>query len=384
MAAPVQSRPYRCWVEIDLAALERNIGLIRANLPRYVRYVAVVKADAYGHGVPEVASRLMQCGVDAFAVANVAEAAQLREIGAGWPILVLGATLPEEEEELLREGLTATVSSLDELASLQARAQQLGRPAKVHIKVDTGMGRLGFWHEAACAGLREAARCPDLRLEGAYTHFSSADTDPAFTALQRERFLAVRQEALPHLPERPLLWHADNSAGLDTFDREGPFNAVRVGLLQFGLSPHRHSLLARLPVEPVLSFHTRVALVKRLPAGTPISYGQTHRLPHEAQVAVLTAGYGDGLPVVASNRAEVLLRGQRCPVLGRITMDQTMVDVSALPGLERGETATLIGQQGAERLSVQDWSSWADSIPWELFCSITKRVTRLYQTHRTS
>lgn len=364
-----------------MGALERNLGRIRAALPPHMQYVAVVKADAYGHGMPRMVARLMQSGASMFAVANVYEGAELREVGRGWPILVLGPVLPEEERYLAEYELTATVSTPAEVERLAAAAQRAGTVLPVHLKIDTGMGRLGVWHAEAAGLYGKIMATPALRLAGIFTHFSSADADPDFTQEQRNRFLRVL-EALPEPAPRDLLIHADNSAGLETLSPESPFNAVRVGLLQFGCLPYPDSFLAELKPEPVLSFHTRVGITKNLPAGTGISYGQTRHLERDSRLGVLTAGYGDGIPTTASNRAQVLIRGRRCPVLGRVTMDQTIVDLTDVPEAQAGDNVTLIGRQGSEEIGVQEFSRWADCIPWEAFCSITKRVPRLYTTPR--
>ena len=378
----MSSLPQRCWAEIDLAALERNLGKIRAALPPRVRYVAVVKADAYGHGLAQTVSRLMQCGADCFAVANVSEAAEVREIGSGWPVLVLGALLPGEESALAEYDLMATVSTLGEIERLNDAGRDADRRLPVHLKIDTGMGRLGVWHLEAAELARRLVAAPNLSWRGVFTHFSCADSDPVFTAIQRRLFLDTLRQ-LPAPPEPAgFLIHADNSAGLESFAADSPINAVRVGLLQFGLLPYPNSLLARLSPDPVLSFHARVSLVKDLPAGTGVSYGRTHTLARDSRVAVLTVGYGDGLPTAASNRAQILVRGRRCPVLGRVTMDQTIVDVSALPEIAVGDIATLIGEQDGASIGVAEFSAWCDCIPWETFCSITKRVPRIYKTAR--
>lgn len=371
--------PLRCWAEIDLAALERNLRLIRASLPSHIRYVAVVKADAYGHGLHQTAARLMHAGADLFAVANLGEAAALRELGPGWPILVLSPLLPEEDRHAVEHEVAVTVSSAEEVDRLEAAALAAGRTVDVHLKIDTGMGRLGVWHERAgplYQKIRDAGR---LRLAGVFTHFASPDENPAFTAEQRRRFLAALGRC-DGLDLGSLLVHADNSAGIETLETAGPFNAVRVGLLQFGVLPHPHSLLSAVRTEPVFSFHTRVGLVKELPAGTGISYGGTHVLRRDSRVAVLTAGYGDGLPRAAGNRAQVLIRGRRCPVLGRVTMDQTIVDVTDLDGVACGDPVVLVGRQGHEEIAVSEFSRRADTIPWETLCSVTKRVPRVYRT----
>jgi alanine racemase len=371
--------PLRCWAEIDLAVLERNLKLIRASLPSHIKYVAVVKADAYGHGLHQTVAHLMHAGADLFAVANVTEGAAIREVGPGWPVLVLGPLLPEEDRYLADYDLIATVSTPEEVARFDAVGRAAGRVMPVHLKIDTGMGRLGVWHEDAPQLYARLRAAPHVRLEGAFTHFSSADEDPAFTDEQRHRFLAALQRC-PGLPLDGLLIHADNSAGLETAHGEQPFNAVRVGLLQFGVLPHPHSMLGRVRTEPVFSFRTRVGVVKNLPGGVDISYGRTHTLRRDSTVAVLCAGYGDGIARACSNRGFVLIHGTRCPVLGRVTMDQTVVDITNVSGVQCGDEAVLVGRQGEAEISIAEFSAWSDSIPWETLCSVTKRVPRVYRT----
>jgi alanine racemase len=371
--------PRRCWVEIDLAALERNLKLIRASLPATIRYVAVVKADAYGHGLPQVAARLMHAGADLFAVANIAEAMTIRELSADWPVLLLSPVLPDEDRYLAEFDLAATVSSLDEVVRFDALGRARGRPIPVHLKIDTGMGRLGVWHPEAPALYQAIRQAAGLKLAGVFTHFSSADEDPAFTTEQRRIFLETLGR-LPGLDPKEIFIHADNSAGLESTPGGGVFNAVRVGLLQFGILPHPHSMLARVHTEPVFSFHTRVGLVKHLPAGTGISYGRTLKLQRDSRVAILTAGYGDGIARASSNHAQVLVQGRRCPVLGRVTMDQTIVDVTDVPAEVRcGDPVVLVGHQSGGDISITEFSDWAGTIPWETLCSVTKRVPRHYR-----
>jgi alanine racemase len=375
------SLPLRCWAEIDLAALERNLRLIRASLPPHIRYVAVVKADAYGHGLQQIAGRLMHAGADLFAVANLTEAAQLRELGPGWPILLLSPLLPGEERFVAEYDVAVTVSTENEVNRLDGAAQAAGRPVTVHLKIDTGMGRLGVWHEEAPALMRRIRESEHVRLAGVFTHFSSPDDDPEFTEEQRRRFLSALDACgLAGLPAGKLLIHADNSAGLETMPGASPFNAVRIGLLQFGVLPHAGSFLSKVSTEPVFSFRTRVGIVKSLPAGMTVSYGRTRRLARDSRIAVLCAGYGDGIPRSVSNRASVLLRGVRCPVLGRVTMDQTVVDVTDVEGVACGDEAVIVGRQGSDEISVGEFSRWADTIPWETLCSVTKRVPRVYRT----
>ncbi|MEY3958685.1 MAG: hypothetical protein RJA37_1288 [Verrucomicrobiota bacterium] len=372
----------RAWAEIDLPAIDRNVGRIKQSLPSRIRYVAVIKADAYGHGMPEVAARLLQAGVDCFAVANVAEAARLREVGHDGDILVLSPSLPEEHDRAVHLDLDLTLNSPEEARALAAAAARAGRRAKVHIKADTGMGRAGVWHAEAPALIDFVRACADLEWRGFYTHFPEAGSDHAFTAEQRRIFLALL-DAVPERERSRLMIHADNSAGLATFSADSPFNAVRVGLMQYGLPPAEGSFLESLRPEPALSFHSRVVLVKRLPAGTAVSYGRTRVLGRESRVAVVAVGYGDGVPTAASNRGYFLIRGRRCPILGRVTMDQTVVDVTEVPEAVAGDIATILGAQGADRITVEQFCSWSDCIPWEALCTLTQRVQRVYRTDRT-
>lgn len=372
--------PLRAWAEIDLSALERNLHSLRLALPKEVAFVAVVKADAYGHGLAPTVTRLMQSGVDLFAVANLAEAAALREIGSGWPVLLLSAVLPEEDPYLWEYKVIPPLSTHEELDRWTREARRLNCPLEVHLKIDTGMGRIGVWHEEATLLLTKVlAAAPHIRLRGIYTHFSSAESDPTFTALQRERFLHVLKQV--DLPE-DLLIHADNSAGLDTWDNGGPFNAVRIGLLQFGISPYPSSFLGKVPTEPVLSFHTRLSMVKSLPAGSTISYGKTFTCHRPTRIGILTAGYADGLPTALSNRGRVLIHGCSCPIRGRVTMDQTVVDLTDCPKAQPGDLVTLIGNSGDQSITAEEFAQTTDSIPWEVLVSISKRVPRLYRTPR--
>lgn len=370
-------------MEIDLGALERNLRNIRAALPPWIRYVAVVKADAYGHGMAQTVTRLMHAGADMFAVANIGEAAEIRELGSGWPILVLSALLPSEDSQILDYNVIPAVSSEEEVERFAALARSANRSIKIHLKIDTGMGRLGVWHEKTAQLVRRILSKPELSLEGVFTHFSSADADAEFTTIQRETFLATLA-ACEGLPLGRLLIHADNSAGLDTLGQDSPFNAVRVGLLQFGVRPYPGSLLGQIRVEPVLSFHSRIGLIKELPAGTPISYNRTCSLKRTTRTGVLTAGYADGIPTSLSNRANVLVNGKQCPILGRVTMDQIIIDLTDVPTAQVGDKATFIGSQpnetgGYTAINVEEFSQRAGQIPWEVFVSITKRVHRVYR-----
>ncbi len=375
--------PRRCWAEIALAALERNLKAIQAALPSHIRYIAVVKADAYGHGMHQTVARLMQNGVDMFAVANVGEAATIREIGgSGWPILLLSATLRDEIPYVFEYDLIPTLSSVAEVEAFAAEAKRRRQRIRVHLKIDTGMGRLGIWHEYAAELFHAAASAGDaLLVDGVYTHFASAEKDREFTELQRRRFADALATAKKLPPRDQLMIHADNSAGITSFTPDSSYNAVRIGLLQFGVSPYPDSLFAQVATNPTFSFRTRVSLLKPLPGGTDISYGRSCRILRDSVVAVLSAGYGDGIPRALSNKGHALIQGRPCPFLGRVTMDQVIVDVTDLPTHPAiGEEAVLIGRQGESTISIEDFSDLADTVSWETLCSITKRVPRIYRT----
>ena len=371
----------RSWAEINLVALERNLRLIRDSLPSRVRYVSVVKADAYGHGIHPTAARLMQSGVDVFAVANVQEASEIREMGSGWPILILGPLLEDEDEALIEFNLIPTLSSKIELERFKKLSQKHKKIISAHLKIDTGMGRHGVWWEDAEDLINEVKKYPEIELNGAMTHFAQP-SDLSFTDEQRKRFLKILKDTELY-QKNGFLVHADNSSSLRSFDRQNIFNAVRIGLLQFGVSPPQGSILADLPVEPVLSFHARLAMIKKLPKGTSLSYGRQFTLKRDSRIGIISAGYGDAIPLPCGNRAFGLVDGQPYPLVGRVTMDQTLIDLTdAPPQVELGQKVTLIGKQGSEEILLSELAGHAQTIPWELLCSITKRVPRVYTTKR--
>jgi alanine racemase len=360
---------YRCWVEVDLDALRHNVAAIRRRIPPTTQLMAVVKADAYGHGLAQVAGVLMHAGVDAFAVANLTEALVLRQIGGpGWPILLFGSALPFEIEKIVEQGITPTISALDEARLFNAAAGQ--RRIPVHVEIDTGMGRVGFWHEEAGPALAEIAALPHLQIEAIYTHFPSADDNLVETRRELELFLRIAAPACRR--------HAANSAALLNVP-ESHLDMVRPGLLLYGIPP---ATLARSDeFRPALSFKARVAHVKNVEAGRTISYGQTFVARRPMKIATVVAGYADGFNRYLSNNAEVLVGGARCPVVGRVTMDQIMVDVTRLPAAGCGDEVVFIGRQGDAEISASEVARWEDTIPWEVLCGITKtaRVPRLYR-----
>lgn len=371
-------KQYRCWAEIDLDALRENLAWIRHRVGPQVRIMTVVKADAYGHGLKQIATLLMQSGTDVFGVANLTEAQAIRSVGKGWPILMLGACLPFEIETAVREDVMVTISTREEAEQFSTVATKLGNVAGLHIKIDTGMGRLGVAPKEAAAVWRQAAELPNVTLRGLYTHFASAEDDPAFSRSQKRQFARVL-EKLPHASLDYV--HANNSAAL-LFEEGTHYNTVRPGLLVYGVLPSgSRRLLSELQqqVRPALSWKCRVSLVKEIRRGTPLSYGRSFIAPRTMRVATLTAGYGDGFLRSGSNRARVLIGGELCRVLGRITMDQTLVDVSRVPGVRSGDEAVFIGQQGQQAITVNQLSDWCRTVPWEVLTAITARVPRVYR-----
>lgn len=376
---------HRCWAEINLAVLQSNIAAIRAALPAHVNYCAVVKADGYGHGAGPVAAAAFACGVRLFAVANPNEARQVLAAAPQARALVFGSLFADELEAFADARMVPTVSNAEEAALLEKLAQQLGRPLALQLKVDTGMGRLGVWQDEALALYRRLLASQWLQIEAVYSHLPQADCNRAYTLVQKERFGGILDEMRTLGGADPrIISHVDNSAGLTTFDAFPHHAIVRVGLLQYGENPMAGELSAPFAVRPVLSWYARVGLVKTLPAGTAISYGGHYTLKRESRVAVLTVGYGDGYGTALSNRADVLLHGRRCPILGRVTMDQIMVDVSALDAVpQAGEVATLIGSAGEERISASELAQKSGAIPWEIFCALSPRVKRIISRQET-
>lgn len=371
---------YRCWAEVDLSALRGNLAWIRHRAGKDVKIITVVKADAYGHGLKQIAALLMQSGTDIFGVANLTEAQAIRSVGRGWPILMLGACLPDEVETAVRDDVMPTISSVAEAQAFEMAAAKQNKFALVHVKIDTGMGRLGAPVAAAMELLARMAALPHLHVSGIYTHYASAEDDRAFSSAQRKQFESTVSELRAKKLLPPLV-HANNSAAL-LHEPRSIGNVVRPGLLVYGITPpglRRVDGKVRKHLHAALSFHCRVSFVKEIAKGTPLSYGRTFVAPKRLRVATLTAGYGDGYPRAASNRGEVLIHGKRCRVLGRVTMDQTLVDVSAVNNVMPGDEVVLIGRQVREEITASELAATCDTVPWEVLTNITYRVPRIYR-----
>ena len=370
---------YRCWAEVDLSALRENLAWLRHRVGPEVKIMTVVKADAYGHGLKQIAALLMQNGTDVFGVANLAEAHSIRSVGRGWPILMLGACLPDEVEVAVRDAVMPSLSTVDEARWFSEAAVKARRTVEVQVKVDTGMGRLGVEPYHARELVERIQALPGLKIAGLFTHYSSVEDDADFSQRQADALVRLVKELATAGIVIPLV-HANNSGAL-LLQPETVFNLVRPGLLVYGVVPpgsrSTDSALQQ-HLRPALSLKCRVSLVKDIPRGKPLSYGHAFISSGPMRVATLTAGYGDGYLRAGSNRAEVLVGEKRCRVLGNITMDQMIVDVTKSPEAKSGDEAVLIGRQGAEAITVVDVARWFNTIPWEILTGITYRVPRLY------
>ncbi len=373
-------RTTRTWAEIDLDALAHNYRLLRGLAPQ-AKFLGLVKANAYGHGAVPVAKKLEALGADMLAVACLDEAVELREAGIVIPILCLGQTPPELAPELLEYDITQTVGDLETGAALSAAAVAAGKTLTIHVKVDTGMGRLGFVYyedddEAALerAGKEIESLCalPGLEPEGIFTHFANADGSEAYTKNQCARIYDVFGELWERGLHQFKIYHCAASAAVLNYSWTKVYmNMIRPGIALYGYVPDPS--VKDPGLKPVMTVKSRIAAVRDLPAGAKISYGCTATLERDSQIAVLPMGYGDGYPRVLSNQMDMLIRGIPCPIVGRICMDMCMVDVTGLEDVQPGEAAVVYGPKLTQRAA-----KLAGTIPYELLCQLTPRIPRLY------
>lgn len=360
------------FAEIDLEAIKHNVREVKNMISPKTRFMAVVKANAYGHGSVPVARAAFEAGADILAVANLREALELREAGTLIPILILTESPTSVMDEIVQHHLTQTIYSYSEAKALSDEAVKRNKKASIHIKIDTGMGRVGVAPSEAIALYNKIASLPNLIIEGVFTHFAKAeDHGDSFTKLQYEKFLNIisRLEAVP-------IKHAANSAAA-LFHPETHLDMVRIGLMMYGIYPSGGAHRA-LCLRPALSFKTRVAYIKKVPKDTPLSYGGTYTTGKETTVVTLPVGYADGYSRRLSNKCHVLIKGKRYPIVGTISMDMTLVEVSD-PKIEVGDEAVLIGSQGMETITADELARIENTISYEIICSIGKRVPRVYK-----
>ena len=370
--------PNRAWAEVDLDRIGHNARRIRELTRKTAEVMGVVKADAYGHGVSQVVPVLLENGVTRLAVSMLDEALELRRQGIDVPILVLGYTDPRRAEEIIAGGITQTVYSRDLAQALSDAACRMALEARIHIKIDTGMGRVGFL--AGFEAVRDTQwihSLPNIVIEGAYTHFASADEeDLSYTYQQHDRFTGVCAELDAGGITIPIR-HVCNSAAILRLPSMH-MDMVRAGLILYGMVPSSfcgdsHGLL------PAMKLKANVVLSKEVEPGSPISYGRTYITPDRAVIATIPIGYADGYSRSLADKASILIHGCRAPIVGRICMDMCMADVSDVPEAVRvGDEVVLFGQQGDETITVEEMAGWMNTINYEVTCLIGRRVPRAY------
>ena len=373
------NRYLRCYAEISLEAIGHIIREVKKRLPEGVKLLGVVKANAYGHGAVPVASYL-ENQVDYFATATIEEAVELRENGISAPILILGYVSPSQYGDLVEYDITQTIDSYAQALALEKEAARQNRKAKAHLAVDTGMTRIGFQvteHDADEAA--KIADLPHIELEGMFTHFSCADQeDKTYCSMQMEKYdkmtalLAERGVTIP-------LRHICNSAGIMEFD-DHRFEMVRSGIITYGIYPSEEVKKERLDLIPALSWKSHVIHVKEVGPGIGVSYGATYVTEKPmTRIATVSAGYADGYPRALSNQGCVLIHGKKAPIIGRICMDQMMVDVTDIPDVQVEDVVTLVGTDGDETITIEEIANPAARFDYEMLCDISSRVTRVYK-----
>ena len=360
------------WVEIDLGAIAHNYKEIRKHMQTGAKLCAVVKADAYGHGAIAVARKAIAAGAEYLAVATISEAMKLREAGFTTPLLILGLTKPDSSFDIVDADLTQTVCRLDLVQALSAEAVAQGKRVKVHLAVDTGLGRIGVRPEDAAHFARVITAMPGIELEGVFSHFALADiADKTFSMEQIRRF----QEACEAIEavgiDIPIRHIAESAAILDLPNVH--FNMVRAGILQYGLWPS-DEVTRPLDLRPAMRFCARIVYIKTIPPGTSIGYGRNFIAARESRIATISVGYADGY-LRAYTGGFVEVRGKRAPIAGRICMDQCMIDITDIPEAKLGDIVTLFGSQ---TLTADDLARWADTISYEVLCLVSKHVSRIY------
>jgi len=363
-------------IEVNLDALVRNLHEIRKQVGAHCKVMAIVKANAYGHGAVSVATALTRAGADWLGVASTEEGVELRQAGLSLPTLVMGGTLEPEFETLVAHRLTPVVYHSEMVPLLEKTAARMGKPIKIHVKVDTGMGRLGLLPEETAAFIQTISQRGRLVVEGLMTHFAEADLENrAFVEEQIQKFNRVLSDLDGRGIKIPLC-HLANSAGIFNHSTSH-FQMVRPGIALYGYAPGVGSAFSP-NLQPCLRLTTRIVQVKRVPKDTSISYGRTYVTKRESLIASLPVGYADGYSRLLSNKGQVLIRQQRVPIVGRVCMDMTLVDVSKVPAVRLGDEAVLLGQQGNQAIRADEIADWTGTIPYEVLSVLNARIARKY------
>ena len=374
----LQARQSSCFptqVAINLDAVASNVRSIASALGTSVSMMAVVKSNAYGHGAPEVARAAISSGADMLAVANFEEALELRRAGIAAPILTLGYLPAQAIPRAIKHDITVTLYDSEQAQQYQAAAGANNGKLSVHIKVDTGMGRLGALPADAEALCRRVGALPTFQLEGIYSHFSSADADSQYTALQLSRFCDLLRRMERNGFHFQFV-HAANSAALLT-QPDSHFNLVRPGLMLYGLNPLADGVGPDW-LKPAMTWKTTIAQLKTLPAGSAVGYGNTYLTQGRERIAVLPVGYADGLRRSPQTWREVLVHGRRAPLVGRVSMEKTTINVSQIAGVQAGDEVVLLGRQGDEEISAEEIAGWIGSISYDVVTAIAPRVPRTF------
>lgn len=359
------------WAQINLDNLEHNFFQIKNRIASGTRILVTVKADAYGHGLIPVSQRLTSCGVDYLGVASIDEGIKLREAGIKLPVLILGLILKKDIEPLFRYNLTTTVCDDDLSIAINNKARSMHKKANVHIKVDTGMGRIGIAHRDAHNLIKKIHSLKNINVEGLFTHFAFADMNKDFTFYQIDLFDKLLRKLAKDNIKIPLI-HAANSMGVLDYEKSH-FNMVRPGLVVYGLYPKDN---LKINLRPVLSLKTRIVYIKKVSAGSGISYGHDYVTKKATTIVTLPIGYGDGYPRNLSNKAYCLIKGKRFKMCGKICMDQIMVDVGSAR-LKIGDEVVLIGVQGKNKITAEELAQLSGTIPYEIVCGLGSRIPRV-------
>lgn len=371
-------RAFRYYAEIDIDALKYNVKNIRQRIGAQVKLCCVIKANAYGHGAVEVAEILKDGGADWFAVSSVDEAMELRNAGIDKPVLVLGTTFANQYEDAVANDITLTIYTKKSALMLNEAAKRCGKRANIHIKLDTGMSRIGFEVDAQAADeIAEIYAMPWISIQGLFTHFACADMEGETATVNQinrytsmEKMLQCRDVSIP-------MRHCANSAGIMAYT-DAHFDMVRAGIILYGLYPSDEISHEALDLRPVMSLKSHIAYIKMIPEGRTISYGGTYVTSRDTKLATIPVGYADGYFRSLSNKGYVLIHGQKAPIRGRVCMDQFMVDVTDIPDVCEGDTVVLMGSQGQMTLSAEMISEMAGSFNYEWVCEVSRRVPRVY------
>ena len=367
----------RTWAEIDTDALLYNFNAVRKHVPENVKVAAVIKANAYGHGAVRIAHELENTA-DYFAVAMTDEAAELRRSGIKLPIMVLGHTPPSDYPVLAGLNIETTVTSFEEAEQICAYSASHDEKIGFHIALDTGMSRIGFLPcRESAEEIERISKLPGADIRGVFSHYASADSaDKAYAVKQTEVFKKFTDEIEEMGVTIPLKHLCNSAAAIEMTDK---FDMVRAGIVLYGLKPSDEVELSLIGgIHSVMSLRTHVSHVKTVPAGVPVSYGCTYVTDKETVIATLSAGYADGIPRALSNKGEIILHGKKAPVIGRICMDQMMVDVTDIPDVKAGDTATVFGKDGECEITADDVADAASTIGYEIVCAVSRRVVRVY------